>query len=186
MKTIAEIELGKDGLVYVEKILKGWSMFAENIPSEYLRNGRVFAIVPQGTSLDRAKKLECGGIGMENSVVNWLSEHLLSNKCNDAALVIENTAARSEDKSVKCSSHLKFFYHKWIYNFCNTSNFSDASIKETFFAQRGFMDISFYISTSVDESRVLNKEVDEFTVKSFIEHIEEIFLGAYDGESLVV
>lgn len=188
MSRLTEMELGKDGLGYVESCLKGWEGLSEMALHLPLGHGKTIALLPPGTPIGRARNFHVGGLGIGTEEVRWLTEHLLSLRTRhpDSAVIIQDTTALSGDKCIQDAADRKFFHKSHVYYFLNSDSFNEREIEDIIYTSAGVNVVGFFIKCRVDEATVLDREVDDATFSFLSERIEEVFVSAYDRESLVI
>jgi hypothetical protein len=187
MTNLSEHDLGSDGVAYLRKYLN-WGGLAEKALTLLLSHGRTFALLPQGTSLERARKFDVGGLSITSASKSYLARRFLG--CPPAncegTLIVQDTVAQANDLNISKSNEDKFFYENRIYYFLNAADFSEQSIADVIRGSRGFWVVGFLVACRVNREGILDQEVGEPTFADLANNIREVFVSAYDGESFVM
>jgi hypothetical protein len=70
------VYLHRDGVAYVEACLKQGTGLCAQVLRLPLINGETFAPLPKGTTLNRAKSFDTGGLLTRRSANQWLAQHV--------------------------------------------------------------------------------------------------------------
>jgi hypothetical protein len=188
MEKIIELRAGEAGLRFVEETLAGWGGLATRAAHLPIRQGQVVALVPEGTSLDRATRFHEGYLVRTSATDGALVRHILSRRHQGSSLVVQDTVTPPASKYVVDyrAEDLKFFYESAVYWFINGEEFDEQSVMGTIQLGNGFHILIFLLGHPVDEKRFLNREVSAAVISDFVNHIEEIAISAYDQESFVI
>ena len=186
MKTLTEVDLGYEGLLYVKQRLQGWwglAKLALNLP---ILQGRAIAALPDGINTDRAKEFGTGGINIGDSEMRWLAARLLllRSKFPESSLIIENTSAISTDRFI-CEFGGKMLFHEsHVYHYLDSTNFSEEKIIDLIYSDRSFTITGFFVRYKINDNNLSGYEVDDHEIERFADNIIEIILDSYDRESL--
>ena len=188
MEKIIEMNVGEAGLCLMEETLAGWGGLAARAAQLPIRQGQVTALVPEGTSLERAIDFDCGYLVRTSSTDRVLVRDILSRRHQGSSLVVQDTINLPTDEYVvdHCVDGLKFFYDSAVYWFINDEEFDEESVMNTMDLPHGFHILIFLLGCPVDETRFLNQEVSVAVISDIVNHIEEIAISAYDQESFVI
>src|SRR5258706_11766247 len=99
---LTPIELQDDGLKYVQESLEDWgSLAGKHLPFS-LSEGRAFALLPEGTSIARAKEFTTGGLllGLRDS--RWIAQRYFAFRraTRNSVIFVEDAVARPTDPSI--------------------------------------------------------------------------------------
>jgi len=189
MNSLVELDIGETGLAFVKDHLGhcggGLAQAALQMP---FGAGRVVAIVPFGTNIDRATKFKAGGlrVGFE-ALSQWLESYVrsLRSKSPQWSLIVQDTAAQSTDGWLKKSDEQVFFYQSNVYMFMNLAGAAGQEIAQLLVGAAGWISPGFFLRCALDENRLLRQELQADQVARFVPQIESIAFLAYDQESLV-
>jgi hypothetical protein len=145
-------------------------------------------LLPQGTSLERAKQFDTGGLPITSASQRYLARHFLEDFSanQESALIVQDTVSQPNDLGMRRSNEDKFFYENRVYYFLNSSDFSEQSVADVIRSSRGFWVIGFLVGGRVNREEALNQQVEELAFAGFGANIREVFVSAYDGESFVM
>jgi hypothetical protein len=182
------VPLDQEGITYVEICLQQGSGLCEKARNLELANGQVFAPLPKNTNLKRALSFSTGGLMSRHNVNAWLEKHVRSlwHCWPSGTLVIQDIWAKSSDLVVR-NSNLKTFFQQDgnVYFFCEKDNAE--SVQRTVSATASYLFIAFFSRYSMSSVvRPFDRVVGEDVINEIARNTQEIFVGAYDHEGLVV
>jgi hypothetical protein len=183
------IDLGTEGISYVKTSLQQGSGLCAEVLQLPLANGGSFAPLPRHTTVERAKKFDIGGVTSRRDSLAWLADHVQSlwQAATIGTLVIQDIWAKPSDPPVYVSAFDKFVDGENIYYFIDGSNAEFRCIQGAARAVTSYLFVAFLSRISFANNALPH---DRFLPRSLIGEIaratEEIFVGAYDQEGLVV
>jgi hypothetical protein len=191
MTKIIALDVGQAGFHYIETALSAHDGLAEKACALPIRRGRVVALVPEGTSLERATEFRYGDLTRDGASLDAaLTGQILSlgRPSQDSALIVQDPVSHSTYPYIvdQCAEDGKFFYRSTVYWVLNGPDFDQESITDTISLSRGFTTLTFYVRCRVDLQRFMNREVSAEVIADFASHIEAILISAYDDESSVI
>ena len=180
-----EIPLGVDGLQYVaNRLTRGWGLAGQAAHLQIL-DGHAFALLPAGTTLEKAKEFDYGS-RYNVDEYGWLATRLqtLHQRFGGSSYIVEQHVKRAGDKDRYQGG--KVVCGKYVYYFINDSDFNEDEVWEVSETTPPWFLRAFYIRKRLDKDQLRNQNVSDDFFASLLPYIEEIYVGAYDGESLVV
>lgn len=187
MAELIEIDLGKEGIEYVEDCLRQGTGLSRKILSLPLQSGRAFAPLPTNTSVDRARSFEAGGLLSWRDTLDWLARHVQAEWRRDpeGTLVLQDVwGARPTDEAVQRTKVRKFFDAENVYYYVEAS---EQQIEDIVRETSSFLVVGVFAHFPVGRA---NLRPPGIVAKSFIDRLarttEEILVTAYDREGLVL
>jgi hypothetical protein len=183
------VVLGKDGISYVETCLRQGTGLCERVLRLPLVNGEAFAPLPKYTSIERAKSFEIGGLLSRRDSTLWLAKHIKSLYQNDSpgTWIVQDIWAKPSDPAVLRSYLNIFLQAENVYYFIGKSDTSFNHVQSIFRSTSSFLFVAFFSRTSIDLSEIgADRRVSESLICKIAKTVEEIFVGAYDQEGLIV
>ena len=145
-------------------------------------------MLPEGTTIDRAMQFAAGGLMGAQEVQTWLTAHILAVTPiypNGMFIIQDAFGRRFGDVSVQKikSDH---FFDKWnTYYFINSAMIEKRTIVNALLDNTSYMLLGFFIS-KLDETLTSGNMYDGQLIHKLAENIQEIYVSAYDQESVVV
>jgi hypothetical protein len=183
------VYLHRDGLAYVEECLRQGTGLCAEVLRLPLINGETFAPLPKGTTLNRAKSFDTGGLLTRRNVNWWLARHvqLLWQSEAIGTLVVQDIWAKSSDRVVVESGMDKFYCNENVYYFISGMNADFRSVQSIGRAVTSFLFVAFFSGINIQHDTLpSNHLVEEHFIVETARSTKEVFVGAYDQEGLVV
>jgi hypothetical protein len=186
VSNLVEVDLGKDGIDYIHECLQQGTGLCQKVLRLPLKSGRASALVPERTSVDRAKFFNAGGLLTWRDTINWLADHVrtLWREKPTGGLVFQDLWVRPADPAVRCKPVKKFFDATNVYYFVESSDENiEAIIRET----SSFLLVGFFMRISLRDSGLMQDcIVEKKLIDKLARSTKEIFVTAYDREGLVL
>ena len=183
-----ELPLGEAGMAYVRHALEMGAGLSKQVLATAFSGGAVFAAVPEGTSIERAKQFEAGGFYCWGTWA-WLQAQVKALCAADpqSTFVVEDPwGGNYGDAAVMRGTEKKFFDGKFVDYFVERADLSDRAIEETTRAP-GFLFIGFFSRYPLSSAMLPpDLKAGDKLIRQLAENTQQIFVGAYDGEGWVV
>lgn len=147
-------------------------------------DGRIFAMVPEGTSRERANQLRVGGLASQSNGAYWLSEYICSKLAlrRDWRFVAQDIWLKPGDKINSEDENFNILSgQNSIYYVMNDNSPCHAAVHDMIRETNSAVFVGFLIRISenvADFDNALGLERSSY--------IEEIVLSAYDQESFII
>jgi hypothetical protein len=154
-----------------------------------LDRGEAFAPLPKHVSEARAKSFRVGGLVSRRDVNAWFVEHIRTVwQCDvNGTLVLQDILARPDDPAVRNSNQKRLIADASVYFILEHGDLDPLSVQSAIRAVASFLFIAFLSRFSVRYNELPSDHVVEETlIDHLARDIEEVFVGAYDQEGLVV
>jgi hypothetical protein len=184
---LIEISLGREGIAYVDSCLRGEAGLCAKVVETSFRNGTTFAPVPEGTSPERARKFNTGGLMSRRQADGWLADYVQSARvgADFGCLVFMDVWAKQSDVRVPHPS--AFFDQTNVYYLLEKRAVNISSVTEIFRQMKSFLSVVMY-SEYLPRIEISSngRFADEATILSLARKTVRVFCGAYDEEGFVV
>jgi hypothetical protein len=183
---LTEMSLGREGLAYVDYCLRGETGLCAKIVETSFHGGTTFALVPEGTSLERAWQFKTGGLMSRRQADAWLADYVQSARVggNAGCLVFQDVWAKPSD--VRGAHPNGFLQGASVYYWLAKNAVNAASVSKMFREIRSFQNVAMYCEYVPDESASNSRFVDEAVIAELARTTVRVFAGAYDHEGFVV
>ncbi|HEX9132967.1 MAG TPA: hypothetical protein VF844_11805 [Ktedonobacteraceae bacterium] len=192
MANLKKLPLGQDGIKFVESRLvsggKGICLKLLNLP---LSEGTVYAVVPEDTSLDRAKQFETGGLAQWIYGDAWLAKHVISLYSDnmDGTLIFHDVwGASPTDSGFRKKRKSEMFFNQTdVYHFVEAGYINSDIVIRTMREIASFLLIGAFINFPIVASELpADGFVDDSLIDELVRNTQEIYVSAYDQEGFVV
>ena len=189
-KTNLEIfDLAGSGLSYVESRLRQGTGLCASILQLSLANGAAFAPLPHNTTIDRANLFDVGGLLSRRDAFDWLACHVRSLWRADSigTLVIQDIWAKAGDIATSELELHRFFGDDNVYYFVERSEADSDFTENSIRAITSYQFMAFFSRIAIEYGKLpSNRRVSKDFIENIAHATEEVFVGAYDQEGLVV
>jgi len=188
MNNFVELNLGKAGLEFVQNSLNDWKGLAKDAASLPIQTGTAMALVPKGTSMERALQFSKCNIKVSHYEPNWFEDrfHRLMKEHQKCSFIVQDMASISTDDWVKKSDSPMFFHNKSIYYYLNRKDFRADKIVDLLYAYPGSHHVfGFFLKCGITDA-IQKQDVPSETYKGILDNIVEIYVSAYDREGHVI
>ena len=143
-------------------------------------------MVPEGTSLERARGFKTGGLLSRRQADAWLADYVQSSRvgANAGCLAFQDVWAKPSD--VRAVHPNAFFQGVSVYYWLAKNAVNVSSVSKIFQEIRSFHNVAMYCEYLPDESASNSRFVDETVIAELARTTERVFAGAYDQEGFVV
>lgn len=179
--------LGDDGIELVKSRLddaaKGLAKELWHLP---LSTGAAYALVPEGTTLERMRQFEYGGLVRRTAMYEWFSHHVLNlnSRNKDGVLIFQDAwGARPCDPHLQERKSRMFFDATDVHYFVPSEEIETETIIQASKDLRGFRELGSFVTTT----KKLNDQVlDKSELQLLAANVLEIYVDSYDAESFVI
>lgn len=190
MANLKLVALGQDGISYIRDCLAQSGVLSSALSRSIGFEGRAYAPLPEGTSTDRAKMFEAGGLGAGYDPYDWLEEHILSwrqRHGQERQVVFEDAWMKATYPEFQESKLKKLAHDTGVYYVLDDADLSESSIREAVRSVANFLVIGAIVSPTVLSNEQIAAEImDDSLADALARNTQEIFVGAYDQEGYVV
>ena len=189
MKHLQEIILGRDGIEYVRRRLRKGTGLCSSVLNMSYSGGVAFAPLPEGTSLERAKVFNTGGITSRPRAAEWFVGHIHSIYKNTigVSLIFQDVWSSSDFRVIKTSDDKKFMNNTNAYYFLEKNEINLRLIDRLIGAVSRGLFIAFFSRFRIHKSEFsIDNIVSDEVINILAYYVQEIFVGAYDQEGLVI
>jgi hypothetical protein len=186
---LEKLPLGREGLAYVEECLQAGAGLCTKFLGLGFAGGEVFASVPEGTSLERAKSFNTGGLMRRRDADAWLAEHIVNLRRPGAngTLILQDIWMKPSGLVVQRPRVKGFSDGESVYYCLSQDETNFDFLQSAMRAMASYLFIGFFSRVSVQcEGQPTNHVVSTRLINEIAEATEEVFVGAYDQEGLVV
>ena len=176
---------------YLEDNFDKSSLLATHILSAPHSKLSVRALVPNGTSLDRALEFDRGGLNEMDAASTWLTDRV-RNQCRSeggGTFLVEDAWIEIGDiPQVRSKVHVPLFaFDHSTYYWADCAGLTNTAVGDVLKAAASFQIIAAFTLFKLASDKVPNKStIDEKIFESLVSHVKEFYLRAYDQESFVV
>jgi hypothetical protein len=183
---LIEMSLGREGLAYVDYCLRGETGLCGKVAETSLHGGTTFALVPEGTSLERAWQFKTGGLLSRRQADAWLADYVRSSRvgANAGCLVFQDVWEKPKD--VRGAHPNAFLQGDSVYYWLAKNAINVSSVSKMFREIISFQNVAMYCEYVPDESASNSRFVDETVIAELARTTVRVFAGAYDQEGFVV
>lgn len=191
MTALQKLSLEDAGLKYIESSLdnggKGLCLKLLGLP---LAQGSTYTIVPEDIDIDRAYQFETGG-HFNIDIKSWLAEHVIKLSSANAmgTLIFQDVwGAKPEDSGFKKIRRSKMFFNQTdVYHFVEANNITKHYIVRAMEEIASYLLIGMFVNVPVTAAKLsADRFVDDKFIENLARHTQEIYVSAYDQESIVV
>lgn len=183
MEAVSEISVGEEGRTHLRTVLGASPGAAAVLSDLVLRSGRVYSLLPPGTSQRRALAFDQGGIGTFSSALGWLAAKL--EQMPAGTLLFEDMWSDPADLAVlppRTASHL--VDETTVYYFLGPDRQSALNLIEVDRQISSFAVVCFLVVGAPDLTK--QKRIESRTFSQLLPRIPIVCLSAYDRESFIV
>jgi hypothetical protein len=156
-----------------------------------IEDTKVFALVPLGTTIARALEFRTGGLCSVVEMQKWLCHRLneLSKLTTNATFLVQDIWAKTADyKSTAIGTKQQAFeYLDHPFLWLSKEHFTFEEIRKTLQSTITMEPVSAFCDSHFGAELVdTDLSVDPMTYKKLMSSVREIYISAYDGESILV
>jgi hypothetical protein len=189
MNKLVELPVGVEGLKYVSSCLQQGRGLCSNA-LRMVKNGSAFAVVPDGTSADRAKAFVIGGLMSRMQTKRWLVNHIVTEMQKNwrICLVIQDIWARPSDERLAPNGVKVCFSNDDVYYIISRKSASFEAVMQALEAVSSFLFIAALVHSRSDTliDCLSGQTFSNDVVKEMTNDVRELFVSAYDQEGMVV
>jgi hypothetical protein len=151
--------------------------------------GVTFAPLPEGTSLKRANEFKTGGLTSRRNIAEWFAEHIqtICKNTVGGSLIFQDVWSSSEFRTVNISKDKKFINNANVYYFLEKNEINVRSIYRLIGGVSSYLFIAFFSPFRIHKKELsVDKIVDDEVINILAFYIQEVIVGAYDQEGLVI
>jgi hypothetical protein len=185
---LKEINLDEEGKAYISFWLTGATGLSSRIPRQLGQGGDVFAVVPAGTTRERALQFKTGGLMSWRETCVWFERELEQlSGCNDnGSLVFQDVWFGPQD-AIRGGFDGAFFDQSSVYYILGAQDMNAAAISRTMLQIKSFLLVAAFCNLSFRAADVpATRVLDETLIDAMANNAQEVFVSAYDYEGLVV
>jgi hypothetical protein len=190
MAALIEVSVDGEGLGYLKSILEQGTGMCTQLLKLPLENGSIFSPLPEGTSVQRAKQFSTGGIMKMREMRHWLATHLksLSKRFPTGTILLQDIWAKPSDPIVRSAKSGILLTKGEVYYYLKADECDEELVSLATRDVTSFFLVGAFTHWPACSTKIPLGEhaADESAIKCAAEGAEEIFVGAYDQESLVV
>jgi hypothetical protein len=185
---LVERSLGLKGVEYVKSCLQqGTGMCSLLLPM--VVGGWAFAPVPTGTDQRRAEKFQVGGLMPRQKMKVWLIEHLegLCQTEPQSTVVFQDVWAAPTDPAIRSTTSNKLLTDRNVYYFIEARGFLPSLVERALSELTSYLLVGVFTHFGIKSTELLkDHRTTEAVIADAVREMEEIFVGAYDQEGIVV
>jgi hypothetical protein len=121
--------------------------------------------------------------------ITWFVEHVESSSCTneEMTLVLQDVWAKPNDPTAQRSAHRRFFTDSDVYYFFDSKNLISGEVQNAISSMASYLFIAFLSRFALRSSELPPDHiVDDNLIEQLAHNIQEVFVGAYDQEGLVM
>jgi hypothetical protein len=181
-----ELALGSGGRDYMQRVLRSYPGAAFNSSEIVSKSGEVFAVVPVGTSRERALRFEMGGLSTLDHARNWLFNDLASRSIG--TIVIQDAILSRADLEMRRPAFETFFVEdERVYYYLSLINLSPDRLTTVVREVRSFQSTVFHLRVfNMSFEQRKHHQVPGDFLNQFLPDAISVYLSAYDQESWIV
>ena len=190
MTTLVEVAVGVEGVEYLRSILKQGTGMCQHLLKLPLANGVAFSPIPSRVSTERAIKFNTGGVMTMRDTRRWLGIHLtsLSEKFPSGTIILQDIWARPSDPAVLTAKSGSLLTREHVYYYLKASDCDEQLFRALTEDVTSFLLVGIFTRwpgprTPMPASGEL---IDDSVIEDATKETEEVFVGAYDQEGVVV
>jgi hypothetical protein len=179
------LDLGEDGRHYAEEILSGGSSgLAEELSRIGSRIDSVLGVVPSGTTLERAKRVDEGGLTSRAESIQWLSKRLLA--LHSGCVVFQDIWAKGSDLALRTPTYPNYAVVKDAVYYYALARAAKPAVLEKILRQiTSYLVVGVYLQIRERDASLATVLQTE-SISRLASRVSEIYLGAYDQESFLI
>jgi hypothetical protein len=188
LMSLQKINLGEEGLEFVASSLRGELGLCAKLARQLERGGDVFAPLPEGTSRERALQFNAGGLMSGSETDAWFARELeqMSGRTEKGGVIFQDVWFTPQDR-VRGGYDGVFFDQSCVYFVLGPGEINAAAISRTIRRLHSFKLVAVFSNFNFRAADLPPTHVVADTLVDEIAHgAQEVFLGAYDQEGLVV
>lgn len=185
---LKEISLGEEGKAYISSWFTGGTGLSSRIPRQLEQGGDVFALLPAGTTRERALQFETGGLLSWRETCTWFDHEIeqLSSHADKGSLAFQDVWFGPQD-AVGGGFDGAFFDQSSVYYILGAHEMNAAAISRTMLKIRSFLLVAVFCNLSFRAADVpATRVLDETLIDAMANNAQEVFVSAYDYEGLIV
>jgi len=190
MTTLIEVAVGEQGVEYLKSILKQGMGMCQHLLKLPLANGVAFSPIPPSASTERAIKFNTGGVTTMRDTHRWLEIHLrsLSEKFPSGTIILQDIWAKPSDPAVLTARSGSLLTREHVYYYLKASDCGEQLVRTLTEDVTSFFLVGIFTRWPGSHSPIpaSGEIIDDSVIEDATKETEEIFVGAYDQEGVVV
>lgn len=187
---LTEVELGQAGFDYIRHHFERGTSFCQEVLRSAFTGGKVFALVPEGTTLARALQFDWGGLTSTRPPDAWIRNRMMALCSADpnSVLIFEDAwAGRKGDKAVMEGTHPKFFHHEFVSYVVKGGEASDETIDQAMQTVSSFLSVAAYVRYPLAAEKLpADLTIDDQLMHELAANTQELYVSAFDRESYII
>lgn len=187
---LTELELGQAGFDYIRHHFERGTSFCQEVLHSSFTGGKVFALVPEGTTLARALQFDWGGFTSTRPPDAWLRNRMIALCSADpnSVIIFEDAwAGRKGDKAVMAGAEPKFFHQEFVSYFIEGAKASNSTIEQAMRAVSSFLFVAALVRYPFSAEQLsADLTIDDKLMHELASNVHELYVSAYDRESYIV
>jgi hypothetical protein len=181
------LPLGQEGFDYLTQHLNERGLCAK-VAAQNLSGGRLFAIVPEGLSLEEARNFDSWRETPLCHALSWLTEHLREcvAKTPSATILVQDVWAKASDRESLEGAHAQFTANDCLYYVLDTKRLDYPAVHAAVHAPLSFNIVGFVSDYALPREVLATHEATEAVIDGLAREVTEVFVDAYDREGFVV
>lgn len=187
MQGFVQLDVTSGGRTYVEHVLQGVNGLCEVALPAILQEGRIVAIVPEGTLYERALQFKVGGLCSRSVWSWWLAPYLSEMLTSLTAEAVVFQDLWTDRGDVKEHSPPYFITNGLgaIHYFVTGSQSVSSDLERVDRSTISYMTAVLVVDHCDLDCTVQSQEVDDSGLLHLAQCVSEMFIPAYDNESYV-
>lgn len=184
MSKLIEMDLGKDGIEYVQDCLRQGTGLCRKSLRLPLRSGQALAIVPPDTSPERAKSFAAGGLLRWGDSIEWLASHMgaLWRADPEGTLILQDVWGARPGEAQRWPD--AFYDDNAVYYLVHASAPKIEKVERQI---SSFLLVGFFAYALLPQANAASeRRLDKATMENIADNTAEIFVSAYDREGFVM
>jgi len=190
MTTLVEFAVGDEGLKYLRSTLRQGTGMCLHLLKLPLTKGVAFSPIPAGASIERAIRFNAGGMTTMGDTHRWLGTHLrsLADKFPTGTIILQDVWAKPNDPAVLTAKSRSLLTIEQVYYYLKASDCDEQRVRTLIKDVTSFLLVGAFTRwPGSDSSLPVNGEIiADSVIEDAAREAEEIFVGAYDQEGLIV
>ena len=189
MSGFVELDVTRVGIKYLRDWLGDSPGLCSAIIPEVERQGEICALVPRGTSYDRATQFELGGLIKDAELdARWLFPYVLQKLRGrpKSALIVQDIWAEARDAKTEGPSFFVTEDGKSLYYYADGDNLVAATINNMLRVTISFVDVLFLFESCEIDFASQDRVIESCRVNAEAVRVSELIVRAYDQESFIV
>lgn len=179
------LNLGQMGREYFVRTVSNEAGFSHHVARSILAEGNVSALVPTGTTPDRAEQFNTGGgLSSPRAVQNWLANRVkaLSSLDRRCLFLIQDVWTKERDVCLREAATKHFFCDDGVYFFCT----QDDTEIDAILAMREVRSFKMVAGFCCGVSPPMSLHPEVPYIEQLARSAIEVYLSAYDQDGLIV